>query len=239
MRVISTISVLSKRIEERFLDADLAVCCHELLQVSQKAKHRASWIGRPIITLRAAAAVGIAMMLMALVAMLTRLELSARPLDVVVFVNLLEAGINTIVLLAATVFFLVALETRIKRGRSLGTIDELRSLAHVIDMHHLTKDPDRLLLNGGRTQSSPSAELGIFEMSRYLDYCCEMLSRIGKIAAIYGVHGRDDAALQAVNDVERLTTGLSQKIFQKIMILHGVAGSSALRLTEASERDAA
>jgi len=31
-------------------------------------------------------------------------------------------------------------------------------------------------------------------------------------------------ASQAVNDVERLMTGLSQKIFQKLRILHGSPG---------------
>lgn len=76
-------------------------------------------------------------------------------------------------------------------------------------------------------------------MSRYLDYCCEMLSLLGKIAAIYGVHLQDEIALRAVNDVERLTTGLSQKIFQKVMILHGVVDRSAQWSGGATVRDAA
>ncbi len=88
-------------------------------------------------------------------------------------------------------------------------------------MHQLTKDPDRVLFSGEDTESSPSIKMGVFEMSRYLDYCGEMLSLIGKIAAIYATHLQDDTAVRAASEVERLTTDLSQKIFQKIMILHG------------------
>lgn len=138
----------------------------------------------------------------------------------VLFVNSLEAGINNIVLLAAAVYFLVTIETRIKRRRALAAIHELRSLAHIIDMHQLTKDPDRLMLEGSNTKSSPVTKMNVYQMSRYLDYCVEMLALIGKIAAIYSLHWNDTAAIQAVTDVEGLTSSLSQKIFQKRMILH-------------------
>ena len=53
-------------------------------------------------------------------------------------------------------------------------------------------------------------------MSRHLDYCGEMLSLIGEIASIYILHWHDDIAVRAVNEVERMTAGLSQKFFQKI-----------------------
>jgi len=56
--------------------------------------------------------------------------------------------------------------------------------------------------------------------SEYLDYCSEMLSLIGKLAALYVQKFDDPVALAAVNEVEDLTTGLSRKIWQKIMILN-------------------
>jgi hypothetical protein len=49
-----------------------------------------------------------------------------------------------------------------------------------------------------------------------------MLSLIGKLAALYVQKFDDPVALAAVNDVEQLTTGLSRKIWQKIMILNAV-----------------
>ena len=61
-----------------------------------------------------------------------------------------------------------------------------------------------------------------FELSRYLDYCAEMLSLTGKVAALYVQEFDDAVAVAAVNDVEQLTTGMSRKIWQKLMILHTV-----------------
>jgi hypothetical protein len=47
-----------------------------------------------------------------------------------------------------------------------------------------------------------------------------MLSLIGKLAALYVQKFDDPVALAAVNEVEELTTGLSRKIWQKIMVLN-------------------
>jgi len=194
--------------------------CTELLRLSQEAKSRAAWIERPIVSLRIGAALAIAVMTIGLISAVSQVDPTTRRFDMVLFVNSLEAGINNIVLLAAAVYFLVTIETRIKRRRALAAIHELRSLAHIIDMHQLTKDPDRLMLEGSDTKSSPVTRMNVYQMSRYLDYCVEMLALIGKIAAIYSLHWNDTAAIQAVTDVEGLTSSLSQKIFQKRMILH-------------------
>jgi hypothetical protein len=225
-RVIASIGQLRRRISERFPDAPLVEACDGLQRLGQEAKRRATWVSRPIIWLRVGAAMCIALIATGLVGTLSQLEPSSRPLDMVLFVNVMEAGINNLVLLAIATFFLVTIETRIKRNRSLVALHELRSLAHIIDMHQLTKDPDRLLFGTMNTESSPVNDMGVLEMSRYLDYCCEMLSLVGKIAAIYGLHWHDAVSIQAVNDVERLTTGMSQKIFQKVMILHGDLSST-------------
>ena len=46
-----------------------------------------------------------------------------------------------------------------------------------------------------------------------------MLSLIGKVAALYVQGFPDPVALQAVDDIEGLTTSLSREIWQKIMII--------------------
>jgi hypothetical protein len=46
-----------------------------------------------------------------------------------------------------------------------------------------------------------------------------MLSLMGKVAALYVQDFPDAQAVAAVDDIENLTTGLSRKIWQKIMIL--------------------
>jgi hypothetical protein len=143
-----------------------------------------------------------------------------------------EAGINDLILIGAAIFFLTTLERRIKRGRALTAIHELRSVAHIIDMHQLTKDPERILNTSPLTAHSPRPAMTMFVLRRYLDYCSEMLSLVGKIATLYVQRFDDDVALAAASEVEELTTGLSQKIWQKIIILHSFesrpAGQTAL-----------
>jgi hypothetical protein len=105
----------------------------------------------------------------------------------------------------------------LKRARVLAALHELRSLAHVIDMHQLTKDPTVVL--GPRTASSPVREMDEFQLTRYLDYCAEMLALIGKLAALYAEKTRDTAIVSAVNDIESLAGNLGRKIWQKITII--------------------
>jgi len=115
-----------------------------------------------------------------------------------------DAALGSTVFLGAVVLFLVTLEGRLKRRRILAGLEELRELAHVIDMHQLTKDPDRLSETYDATESSPTHALTPFLLSRYLDYCAELLSLIGKVAVIY-THGSSDAiVLDSIDDIEAL-----------------------------------
>jgi hypothetical protein len=86
----------------------------------------------------------------------------------------------------------------------------------------LTKDPEWIMGRGQPTAVLPPRRMSRFEVSRYLDYCREMLSTTGKIAALYIQEFDDNVALVAVNEVENLTTGLSRKIWQKLMIVHAM-----------------
>jgi hypothetical protein len=91
-------------------------------------------------------------------------------------------------------------------------------------MHQLTKDPEHLLASSDRTPSSPEQQLTRFELSRYLDYCSELLSLSSKLAATHAQCMNDPVVLDAVNDIEILASNLSNKIWQKIMILDTVSG---------------
>ncbi len=113
----------------------------------------------------------------------------------------------------------MTIEIRIKRTRALAALHELRIIAHAIDMHQLTKDLNAMHFKGIVTPSSPKREMTSFELMRYLDYCSEMLSLTGKVAALYVLDFSDSVVTSAVNDIETLTTGLSRKIWQKIMII--------------------
>jgi hypothetical protein len=120
----------------------------------------------------------------------------------------------------AGVFFLTTVDARLKRRRGLRALHQLRAIAHIIDMHQLTVDPEQLLSGSGGTASSPRRELSAAELGRYLDYCSEMLALTGKVAILYVAEFDDPVVLDAVTEVENLTTGLSRKVWQKRMVLH-------------------
>jgi hypothetical protein len=133
------------------------------------------------------------------------------------FMQGFDACISSLFFLGASTLFLFNGETRIKRKRAIAAIHELRAMAHIVDMHQLIKDPTSL--TSLTTKSSPKRELTSKDMGRYLDYCSELLSLIGKISALYAQSIADPVVLNAVDDVEDLTTELSQKIWQKINML--------------------
>lgn len=222
-RLISeTVNRLVTRVEERFPQSGLARIAAQLSDIASRAEATSDWIARPILSLRILVGSLIAIIFLGLAMTLWALPLPEGRLQLAEFIQVLEAGINDVVLIVAAVFFLATLETRIKRNRALTSIHELRAIAHVIDMHQLTKDPQRILDRGADTQASPARLMTPFELSRYLDYCSEMLSITGKIAALYLQRFDDGVALQAVSEVENVNIGLSGKIWQKLMILHSI-----------------
>lgn len=222
-KILLTVRRLGERINDRFPGSSLGRVCGELCTITQRAHERSQWISKPVRSLRIATAVISSLIISTAVILLYEL-LAYGDVDEVEAVDyppLFEAGFNVMILIGAAVFFLLSLENRFKRIRALAAINELRSIAHIIDMHQLTKDPERLLSTEGfRSDVSPKLKMNRFELQRYLDYCSEMLSLVGKVAAIYAQSFDDGVALASANEVESLTTGLSRKVWQKIMILH-------------------
>lgn len=120
------------------------------------------------------------------------------------------------------------LEDRIKRRAILKAMHELRSLAHIIDMHQLTKDPHMVLPGYQPPPGSTWRPMTAFELARYLDYCSEMLALVGKVAALYAQWVNDAVVLSAVDEIETLTNGLSRKMWQKISLINGTEKKLAL-----------
>lgn len=220
--VEQTIAQLRDRIEERFPNSGLGKVCASLLKISRDAERRSNWLGQPLYWLRLVALILIAAILAALIGqffLVSRTE--ENKLDWSEFIQGMEAAVNELVLIMAGIFFMFSLENRYKRRKGLKAIHELRSIAHVIDMHQLTKDPERSQTKTYQaTKSSPAVTLDNFQLRRYLDYCSELLALTGKIAAVYLNHFDDPVMVSSVNEVETLTADLSRKIWQKIMILH-------------------
>lgn len=215
-KTIATLRTLSNRIEERFPGASLNRVCVELLAIAEETTGRINWLSRPHAWIRIAVFVVIGFAMYLGWQVLKQLKVEAGGLEI----QDLEAAANAVFLLGAALLFLVTLESRIKRSRVLSAVNELRAISHVIDMHQLTKDPSQVIVGvGHRTPSSPKRTLTAYQLTRYLDYCTEMLSLVGKLAALYAQSNSDSVVLQSVNDIETLTNGISRKIWQKIMIL--------------------
>jgi hypothetical protein len=132
----------------------------------------------------------------------------------------IESAVNDVAFAAIAMFFLLTLSQRLDRRVALAELYRLRSLAHVIDMHQLTKDPERLLSHPQPTEVSIEETMTAAELGRYLDYCSELLSLVGKVAALYAQSSSDSLVLDTVSEIESLTIGLSRKIWQKISLLH-------------------
>jgi hypothetical protein len=235
-QIFETVNRLRLRVHARFPNSGLATVAAQLSDVAAKASATSVWIARPIAPLRLLVFSLIVLILSGIGLTLWTLPLPKGGLELSQFIQVLESGINDVVLIVAAVFFLASLETRMKRSRALRSIHELRAIAHVIDMHQLTKDPEWILTRGSETGILPPRSMTPFELSRYLDYCSEMLSITGKIAALYIQHFDDSVALQAVNEVESVTTALSGKIWQKLMILYALHGMEQGKAGEASPR---
>jgi hypothetical protein len=215
-----TIETLLHRIQDRFPKRGLVKLCTELLNIARQDRERLAWQSKPNLWLRS----GVALILAAgagasvwLVLHLRRMQFEA---EVISAVQGLEAVINIIALSGAAIWFLMNLESSMRREAVLADLHELRSIAHVVDMHQLTKDPTTMPEGRVETPHSEKHNLTEFELMRYLDYCSEMLALTGKLAALYMQNVRDPIIIQAVNEIEDLTGNLSRKIWQKIMVLH-------------------
>lgn len=217
-RIIATLEKLRERIAARFPNAGLGAVCAELVATAGETSAEAQRLAQPSYAWRTIIALMLAAGVTAQIAAFHFLRIEDSALTAPELVQGLEAAVNLLILFGGAVWFLLTLEERAKRKRALDALHRLRSLAHVIDMHQLTKDPT-VLLHAQQTPASPQRSMTQFELTRYLDYCAEMLALIGKLAALYADRMRDGVVIEAVNDLENLTTGLGRKIWQKITII--------------------
>ncbi|MES2119988.1 MAG: hypothetical protein V4513_05360 [Pseudomonadota bacterium] len=223
--IVRTVGKLADRIAERFPGSGLTGAARQLLDTARDTARRARALSRPYLGLRT-------LVLLVAGGGLALLDLifkdfdwtgiAARSNDLAL-AETLESSVNLIILMTAGLWFLLTLEERWKRARTQTALHELRSFAHVVDMHQLTKDPTSLLGGGPKTPSSPERAMTRFQLTRYLEYCAEMLALTGKLAAVYAGESHDHVVIAAAGDVEALCTDLGRKIWQKITILGELA----------------
>jgi F0F1-type ATP synthase membrane subunit c/vacuolar-type H+-ATPase subunit K len=219
-KIVHSLEQLTRRIDERFAGAGLAKVSLELTGIARDSGARSALIAKPAIFTRALVTLvffaGFSLLAFVFHLLLSKTKASD---DLFGTIQGIDAGFNIVVLTGATLFFMFSVEERAKRRRALRALHELRSIVHVIDMHQLTKDPSAAAAVTSATPSSPKRTLTPFELTRYLDYCSEMLSLTAKVAVLYAQSFPDPVVTETVNDIERTAASLSQKIWQKIMII--------------------
>ena len=217
--VRETVVELEARIAARFPKRGLRKAAADLVVLIDEVSASATATQGRVRFLRVASRVvmlGILAATVAAIVLATADAVRLDDLDSFKLLPLIETVINDVVFAGIAVFFLYSFPERLQRGRLLNLLHQLRSTAHIIDMHQLSKDPEQLRRSFVPTTVSKPLELTRDEMERYLDYCSELLSLVGKTAALCAEESRDSVVLETVSTVETLTVGISRKIWQKI-----------------------
>lgn len=238
-QILQTIGTLGNRIGERFPGSGLSHVAAELYRIGEETGPLIERTRRPNRLLRAVVALAVILIVLLAggVVMLIP-EHSTDVSGVGALLQTIESAAQDLIFLSVAIYFLLTLEQRINRRISLRALHRLRSIVHIIDMHQLTKDPQPLMEPGMTTASSPTREFSRYQLARYLDYCSEMLSLASKLAALHVQFVNDPVVLDAVNDIEVLASNLSNKMWQKIVMVENTNTVRAPTDAETKGREA-
>lgn len=228
-QIIRTAAKLEQRVGERFPEAGLRNVATELVSLARDLAQSAQALQAPIWWVRVLIGLTVAAGAAVFLFVGTILSFDRISTGAFDFVQGIEASLNTLLLAALGFLALARSEERIKRKRVFVELHTLRSLIHVVDMHQLTKDPAALSGEFKPTANSPDRITNSQDLARYLDYCSEMLSITGKLAALFAQSVNDEVVVDAVNDIEELGSNLSRKIWQKITMIESASEHHSTR----------
>jgi hypothetical protein len=105
-KVLETLRALHARIAERFPDRGLNEVCAELEAICSRSRERIQWIARPNWPLRITRYLLVGIIVIGVVATVVSLKppVDAAAMTLVEFIQILEAGINDVVLITIGVF---------------------------------------------------------------------------------------------------------------------------------------
>ena len=165
-RIIATLEKLQDRIGERFPDSGLSKVCAEVIATGRWSARDAARVSQPNWLWRFVLVIVLAAGVAAQIYAARLIHLDGFGASAPELVQGLEAAVNLGILFGGAIWFLLTLEERFKRRRVLDGLHRLRSLAHVVDMHQLTKDPTILISPHPQTNASPQRSMTRFELSR-------------------------------------------------------------------------
>ncbi|MFZ4766191.1 MAG: hypothetical protein ACOYMN_14670 [Roseimicrobium sp.] len=224
-RIKRTLQEFIERISTRFAGSGLHEVSLELGEAATHCSNVAKELRRPLWGLRLAVFLAVAVLISLPLDALLLLDTPLQFDKLSNFPDLMQAvdaGFNLLILLAGAAWFLISVESRFKRRRALRMLDELRSLAHVVDMHQLSKDPAMhipLIQSHDPELSQEQTIRNAEDLWFYLSFCTDLLSVIGKLAALFAQGQMDRTMLDTVNEIETLSTALARKIWQKLSLV--------------------
>ena len=221
-KLVLTTQKMAARVEEDFPGSGLAGVANDVLQIAQGTVDRVEEILKPQIMLRVLVGILVLVTIFGPLLFAQVVKFTADSTSITDFLEATDAGLHMLLLLAGAIIFLVTLEDRLRRNKTLHAISEFRSIAHLIDLHQINKDPGidkQPAPEGEDTRTVRSDEA----LATYLDHGGDLLSIIGKLAAYYAQYMQDRVVLDAVNEIETLTSELSQKLWLKILVLRGMS----------------
>lgn len=199
-RVTKTADQLTQWIGTEFGSAHLCQVAYEVQTFTQEAVARARSIRRPIWLLR----IGV-WLLLALAVTGIAYHFLTQPTQTLKF---LDETKGAAAYMTGAVILLIGLEVRWKRRKALQAVNDLRALAHIVDMHQVAKDE-------AIQRFRDDGDTG--KMIEYLHACTALLALLSKVGQLYVEHFPDPVATSAVNDFETITTGMANKIWLKIL----------------------
>src|SRR5687767_12074671 len=122
-KIIQTLEQLERRISERFPESGLRKVCMEVLETVYKSQSNIAWLSRPNIPVRVISILIILVGIGALIYSLTLVDLKIADTTLATIVTFSEALFNVIILIGAAIFFLISIETRLKRQRALNALN--------------------------------------------------------------------------------------------------------------------
>lgn len=218
----ATAKRLVERVQDRFGEDDLTGIARQVSQVavaSEKRISRALRVGFIIRLLTWPLVLG---SVLGVASWIGSLGLTIRVNDAGDLAQSLDSVFQLMLVLGAGIWFLLSIGTKVQRRSLLEALQELNKLAQVIDLVQLDKDPDRLYFSTEqRTAKSPTLGKAntAFLLSRYLDYCAELLSVLGKVACLYRERIDDEVVLSRLGDFDRLTNQLRTNIGAKMGLI--------------------
>lgn len=220
--VIETAYRLCERIGARFPGRGIQRVAQELAALTEQVADTSAGTRRRSRLVRAGSRTLIAVVvLVALVAFGFAVEaaFTEAPDNGLDWLPLIESAVNDLVFVAIAVVVLHSVPERVQRTDLLAKLHRLRSLAHIIDMHQLTKEPESLRDAFASGTDGNDVDLTPEQIEYYLEYCTELLSIVGKAAALCAEESQDEIVLSTVSTIETLTMSMSRKVWQKITVL--------------------